>query len=166
MSVKRSKNGNFIGCDGYPDCKRAYPLPRGALIQTVDTTCPVCGLPQLKIIRRGNPPSVQCIDPKCTSNVAMNDLGLCPTCNNGHIRVMFSKAGRRFAGCSSWPTCTQTYPLRPRGTVTPLGKACAICKAPMIKVGTLEECINPDCPGKKKTVRTAKAPVKKKSSTE
>jgi DNA topoisomerase-1 len=166
MSVKRSKNGNFIGCDGYPDCKRAYPLPRGALIQTVDTTCPVCGLPQLKIIRRGNPPSVQCIDPKCTSNVAMNDLGLCPTCNNGHIRVMFSKAGRRFAGCSSWPTCTQTYPLRPRGAVTPLGKACAICKAPMIKVGTLEECINPDCPGKKKAARTAKAPVKKKTASE
>ena len=166
MSVKRSKNGNFIGCDGYPECKRAYPLPRGALIQTVDTTCPVCGLPQLRIIRRGNPPLVQCIDPKCTSNVAMNDLGLCPACNNGHIRVMFSKAGRRFAGCSSWPTCTQTYPLRPRGAITPVGKACAICKAPMIKVGTLEECINPDCPGKKKAARTVKAPVKKKTATE
>ena len=166
MSVKRSKNGNFIGCDGYPECKRAYPLPRGALIQTVDATCPVCGLPQLRIIRRGNPPLVQCIDPKCTSNVAMNDLGLCPACNNGHIRVMFSKAGRRFAGCSSWPTCTQTYPLRPRGAITPVGKACAICKAPMIKVGTLEECINPDCPGKKKAARTVKAPVKKKTVTE
>ena len=165
MSVKRSKNGNFIGCDGYPDCKRAYPIPRGALIQTVDTVCPVCGLPQLKIIRKGNPPSVQCIDPKCTSNVAKNDLGLCPTCNNGHIRIMFSKAGRRFAGCSSWPNCTQTYPLRPRGTITPLGKACALCNAPMVKVGNLEECINPDCPGKKKAARATKSPAKKKAET-
>ncbi len=165
MSVKRSKNGNFIGCDGYPECKRAYPIPRGALIQTVDTTCPVCGLPQLKIIRKGNPPSVQCIDPKCTSNVAMNDLGLCPTCNNGHIRIMFSKAGRRFAGCSSWPNCTQTYPLRPRGTIQPAGKSCTICNAPIIKVGNIEECINPDCPGKKKVARTTKAPVKKKAET-
>ena len=166
MSVKRSKNGNFIGCDGYPDCKRAYPLPRGALIQTVDTTCPVCGLPQLRIIRRGNPPAVQCIDPKCTSNIAMNDLGLCPTCNNGHIRIMFSKAGKRFAGCSSWPNCTQTYPLRPRGAISPAGRPCAICQAPMIKVGNLEECINPDCPAKKKAARTAKAPAKKKPVSE
>jgi len=166
MSVKRSKNGNFIGCDGYPDCKRAYPLPRGALIQTVDTTCPVCGLPQLRIIRRGNPPSVQCIDPKCTSNIAMNDLGLCPTCNNGHIRIMFSKAGKRFAGCSAWPACTQTYPLRPRGTIAPAGKSCAICKAPMIKVGSLEECINPDCPAKKKAARTVKTPAKKKAASD
>ncbi len=165
MSVKRSKNGNFIGCDGYPECKRAYPLPRGALIQAVDSTCPVCGLPQLKIIRKGNPPTVQCIDPKCTTNISQNDLGLCPTCNNGHIRIMFSKAGRRFAGCSSWPNCTQTYPLRPRGVITPAGKACAICKAPIVKVGNIEECINPDCPGKKKAVRATKV-VKKADKTE
>ena len=164
MSVKRSKNGNFIGCDGYPECKRAYPLPRGALVQTVDTKCPVCGLPQLKIIRRGNPPVVQCIDPKCTSNVMMNDLGLCPTCNNGHIRIMFSKAGRRFAGCSSWPNCTQTYPLRPRGTITSAGKSCPKCNAPIVKVGNLEECINPDCPAKKKPARASK--TKKADSEE
>ena len=151
MTVKRSKNGNFIGCDGYPDCKRAYPMPRGALVQTVDSTCPVCGLPQLKIIRKGNPPSVQCIDPKCPSNTEKNDLGPCPTCGNGRIRIMYSKAGKRFAGCSSWPACTQTYPLRPRGTITAAGRSCTICKAPMILVGNTEECINPDCPGRKKT---------------
>ena len=98
MTIKRSKNGNFIGCDGYPDCKRAYPLPRGALVQTMETTCPVCGLPQLKVIRKGNPPSIQCVDPKCTSNTERNDLGPCPTCGNGNIRTMFSKAGRRCAG--------------------------------------------------------------------
>ena len=166
MSVKRSRNGNFIGCDGYPDCKRAYPMPRGALVQTVDTTCPVCGLPQLRIIRKGNPPSVQCIDPKCTSNMTMNDLGLCPTCNNAHIRITFSKAGKRFAGCSSWPNCTQTYPLRPRGTITPVGKPCAICKAPLIRIGTLEECINPDCPGKKKSARVVKITKKKAETSE
>jgi len=164
MTVKRSKNGNFIGCDGYPDCKRAYPMPRGALVQTTDEACPVCGLPQLRLIRKGNPPSMQCIDPKCNSNIMKNDLGLCPTCNNGHIRIMFSKAGRRFAGCSSWPTCTQTYPLRPRGTVEPAGRACAMCNAPMVKIGTLEECISPDCPGKKKAARTSS--VKKKTDSE
>lgn len=151
LSIKRSKNGNFIGCDGYPDCKRAYPIPRGALIQTTETTCEVCGLPQLRIIRKGMPPSVQCIDPKCTSNTEKNDLGPCPTCEKGRIRVMYSKAGKRFAGCSEWPDCTQTYPLRPRGSIAYAGRLCTICKAPMVTVGNTEECINPDCPGRKKS---------------
>ena len=154
MTIKRSKNGNFIGCDGYPECKKAYPLPRGALIQTVETTCPVCGLPQLRIIRKGNPPLVQCIDPKCSSNTERNDLGPCPTCSNGRMRLMYSKAGKRFAGCSEWPNCTQTYPLRPRGSISYSGKQCSLCKAPIILMGTTEECINPDCPGRKKTRKT------------
>ena len=156
MTIKRSKNGNFIGCDGYPDCKRAYPVPRGALIQTVETTCPVCGLPQLRIIRKGNPPSLQCIDPKCPSNTEKNDLGPCPTCEKGRLRIMYSKAGKRFAGCSEWPACTQTYPLRPRGSISYAGRQCTICKAPMINLGNTEECINPDCPGRKKSSRSKK----------
>ncbi len=177
LSIKRSKNGNFIGCDGYPDCKHAYPIPRGALIQTTETVCEVCGLPQLRVIRKGMPPSVQCIDPKCTSNTERNDLGPCPTCGNGRIRLMYSKAGKRFAGCSEWPACTQTYPLRPRGSVSYAGKECELCNSPMLNVGNSEECINPDCPGRKKSTRTkvestegtdekpVKKTVKKKTST-
>lgn len=150
LVIKRSKNGNFIGCDGYPDCRCAYPMPRGALVQTTETTCQVCGLPQLKIIRKGMPPSVQCIDPKCTSNTEKNDLGPCPACGTGRIRVVYSKAGKRFAGCSGWPDCSQTYPLRPRGSVSFSGRVCTICKAPIVSIGNAEECINPECPGRKR----------------
>ena len=164
MTIKRSKNGNFIGCDGYPECKRAYPVPRGALIQTVETTCPVCGLPQLRIIRKGNPPMVQCIDPKCPSNTERNDLGPCPSCGVGRMRILYSKAGKRFAGCSEWPNCTQTYPLRPRGSISYAGRQCSICKAPMIQMGNAEECINPDCPGRKKSSRSKKSETKKETA--
>ncbi|MBO4763607.1 MAG: DNA topoisomerase I [Candidatus Methanomethylophilaceae archaeon] len=156
MVIKRSKNGNFIGCNGYPDCTSAYPLPRGALIQTTEAACEICGLPKLKVIRKGNPPSIQCIDPRCPSNVEKNDLGPCPTCGKGRIRVMFSKQGKRFAGCSEWPACTQTYPLRPRGTIVSAKKPCELCKAPMIVLGSMEECINTDCPGRKKSSRAKK----------
>ncbi|MBR4504705.1 MAG: DNA topoisomerase I [Candidatus Methanomethylophilaceae archaeon] len=156
MVIKRSKNGNFIGCNGYPECTRAYPIPKGALNQMTETVCPVCGLPQLKVIRKGNPPSVQCIDPKCKSNVEKNDLGPCPTCGKGRIRVMFSKQGKRFAGCSEWPACSQTYPLRPRGSVQSAKKVCELCGAPMIIFGSMEECINTDCPGRKKSARAKK----------
>ena len=154
MTIKKSKNGNFIGCNGYPECKRAYPLPKGALIQMTDSVCPVCGLAQIKVIRKGVPPSLQCIDPKCTSNTEKNDLGHCPTCGKGTIRIMYSKAGRRFAGCSEWPACTQTYPLRPRGTITPTGEACPECGAPVLQIGSMKECINMDCPLRKKRKQT------------
>ncbi len=166
MTIKRSKNGNFIGCNGYPECKRAYPVPRGALIQTVDTACPVCGLPQLRIIRKGNPPSVQCIDPKCSSNTEKNDLGLCPACGKGRMRIMYSKTGKRFAGCSEWPACTQTYPLRPRGSISYAGRQCAICRAPIILMGSTEECINPDCAGKRKGSKSRKPEAKKGPETQ
>ncbi|MDR0887648.1 MAG: DNA topoisomerase I [Candidatus Methanoplasma sp.] len=157
MTIRKSKNGNFIGCDGYPECKRAYPLPRGALIQPVETICEVCGLGQLKIVRKGMPPVIQCIDPKCTSNTDRNNLGTCPTCNTGTIRIMYSKAGRRFAGCSQWPSCTQTYPLRPRGTIVPTDEKCEACNAPMIIFGNSKECISPDCPSRKRSSRAPAA---------
>ena len=162
MTVKKSKNGNFIGCNGYPECKRAYPLPKGAMIQMTDSVCPVCGLAQIKVIRRGMPPSLQCIDPKCASNTEKNNLGLCPTCKKGTIRITYSRAGKRFAGCSEWPNCTQTYPLRPRGTITPTGEACPECGAPIIQMGNVKECINMDCP----TRRKKRASAKDKDETE
>ena len=120
------------------------------MIQTLDTKCEVCGLPQLKVIRKGVPPQTVCIDPKCESNTSVSNLGICPKCGKGNIRVMYSKTGKRFAGCSSWPSCDQTYPLRPKGLITPTGKKCPDCGAPIIKTGTYEECINNLCPSRKR----------------
>lgn len=156
LTIKKSKNGNFIGCNGYPDCKCAYPMPRGAMVQLTESVCPVCSLPQIKVVRKGMPPSLQCIDPKCSTNTEKNNLGLCPTCKEGTIRVMFSKNGKRFAGCSAWPKCIQTYPLRPRGSITPTDQSCPECGAPMISLGTITECINMDCPTRKKRKSSAK----------
>lgn len=157
MTIKKSKNGNFIGCNGYPDCKLAFPLPKGALIQMLETTCPECRLAQIKVVRKGMPPSIQCIDPKCVTNTSKNNLGQCPTCKEGIIRIMYSKAGKRFAGCSAWPACTQTYPLRPRGTINPTDTACPECGAPTISFGNITECINMDCTTRKKKKATAQA---------
>ncbi|MCQ2052668.1 MAG: DNA topoisomerase I [archaeon] len=145
MMIKRSKNGNFIGCDGLPDCPSAYPLPKGATIQTVDTKCETCGLPQLKVIRRLSSPQTLCIDPKCPSNTKMTYLGTCPKCNKGHIRIMYSKTGRRFAGCTSWPDCNATYSLSSKGSITPTEKICKICNAPIIKIENYERCIDTKC---------------------
>lgn len=150
MVIKRSKNGNFIGCNGYPECTCAYPMPRSALIQTTESACEVCGLPQLKIIRKGVPPQISCIDPKCTSNTSKTHLGKCPACGEGSIRILYSKAGKRFAGCSNWPKCNQTYPLRPKGVITPTDSPCPFCGAPVISFGSYSECINMECGSRKR----------------
>lgn len=150
MMIKRSKKGNFIGCDGFPECPSAYPLPKGATIQTVETKCEMCDLPQLKVIRRWSPPQTLCIDPKCPSNTKMTYLGICPKCNKGHIRIIYSKTGRRFAGCTLWPDCDTIYSLSPKGSITPTEKICEICNAPIIKIENYEKCINTKCSAKNK----------------
>lgn len=155
LTIKKSKNGNFIGCNGYPDCKCAYPMPKSAMVQLTETVCPVCRLPQVRVVRKGMPPSLQCIDPKCSTNTEKNNLGPCPTCKVGTIRIMFSKNGKRFAGCSEWPKCSQTYPLRPRGSITPTNQSCPECGAPIISLGTMTECINMDCTTRKKHKETS-----------
>ena len=149
LTIKKSRNGNFIGCDGYPECSCAYPLPKGAMIQTLETKCDVCGLPQLKVIRKGIPPQTICIDPKCESNTQKNYLGKCPQCG-GNIRIMYSKAGKRFAGCDGYPDCKQTYALRPRGLEKATGRSCEMCGAPIVAMGDYEECINSNCPSRSK----------------
>ncbi|MCL2712554.1 MAG: DNA topoisomerase I [Methanomassiliicoccaceae archaeon] len=160
ISIKRSKNGNFIGCDGYPDCARAYPLPRGAMIQTTEEKCDVCKLPLMKVIRRGSPPQTVCIDPKCSSNTSKNEIGECPSCGK-QMRVMYSKTGKRFAGCSGWPECNRTYPLRPTGTISPTGEKCTQCNSPVVTTGSRTECINIECPSKGAIVKKSDTAVKK-----
>ena len=160
ISIKRSKNGNFIGCDGYPECARAYPLPRGAMVQMTEETCDVCGLPKLRLIRRGSPMQTVCIDPKCGSNTSKNDIGECPSCG-GRIRIMYSKNGKRFAGCSEWPACDRTYPLRPTGTITPTAEKCGHCGSPVVSMGSRTECINIECPGKENVPKRRVGVVKK-----
>ncbi|MCL2143228.1 MAG: DNA topoisomerase, partial [Methanomassiliicoccaceae archaeon] len=164
ISVKRSKKGSFIGCDGYPECTRAFPLPRGAKIETTEEKCDVCGLPKLKLIRKGSPPQTVCIDPKCESNLSKNDIGECPSCG-GRMMVMYSKNGKRFAGCSKWPECDRTYPLKQTGTITPTDEKCEHCGSPVISLGNRSECISLECPGKggsKKRTGTVKESSGKK----
>jgi DNA topoisomerase-1 len=160
ISVKRSKKGSFIGCDGYPNCTRAYPLPRGAKIETTEETCDMCGLPKLKLIRKGSPPQTVCIDPKCGTNTSKNDIGECPACGR-RIMMMYSKNGKRFAGCSGWPECDRTYPLKMTGTITSADTKCGHCGSPVISLNGREECINIECPGKAPSPRKKIGLVKK-----
>ncbi|MDD1768814.1 MAG: DNA topoisomerase I [Methanomassiliicoccales archaeon] len=150
--MRSRKGGEFIGCSNYPECKRAYPKPRGALVQPTEEKCELCGSPKLRVIRKGQPPLVHCIDPDCESNKKMTSMGKCPKCGND-LRILYSRAGKRFIGCSNYPKCERTYPLPQRGRISVLPKSCDVCGAPMIEVRnggrSWRLCVDMECTSKK-----------------
>ncbi|MDI6917567.1 MAG: DNA topoisomerase I [Thermoplasmatales archaeon] len=83
-----------------------------------------------------------------------NIVGPCPECGNKMI-IIRSKKGKRFAGCTSFPKCANSYPLPQKGRIIPLNEKCEFCGAPTIKLitkkGQMSFCINMECPGRNVT---------------
>ncbi len=65
LKIIRTKNGRFVGCGGYPDCDNSFPLPREGKIKGLKNECDECGLPRIKVSRKGRKPYYMCIDPDC-----------------------------------------------------------------------------------------------------
>lgn len=67
LKIIRLRMGRqFIGCSGYPECRKAYPLPTGAYVTILKKECKDCGLPMVRV-RRNKMGFEMCIDPKCKS---------------------------------------------------------------------------------------------------
>ena len=70
----------------------------------------------------------------------------------GELIIRFGKTGKRFLGCSSYPKCTNSYPLPQKGKITVLDKMCEHCNTPMIKIFgkrfSYSMCINHECVSK------------------
>lgn len=65
MVRKSRKGGRFIGCEGYPECTYALPLPRTGTVVVTTKMCDKHGINHIKIVTAGKKPW---------------DLG-CPQCN-------------------------------------------------------------------------------------
>lgn len=65
LVIRKSKFGLFVGCNGYPNCKNLFPLPKQAMIQATEKVCEKCGTPIILVIRKGKRPFNMCLDPKC-----------------------------------------------------------------------------------------------------
>ncbi len=80
-------------------------------------------------------------------------LGKCSKCG-GEIRMIISKkTHKRFAGCSNYPNCKNSFPLPQTGMIVSLNSICKECGEPMIQVNRTGKrpyrmCIKPDCPSK------------------
>lgn len=94
--VKRiGRNGYFLACPGFPECKNAKPIPLGK--------CPKCepGLVVQKATRRGRP-FFSCNQyPECDFSTWDKPTGeLCPTCG----KMLLEKSSRekgKYVACSS-----------------------------------------------------------------
>ena len=89
-------------------------------------------------------------------------LAKCTSCS-GNLRMIKSRFGKRFLGCTNYPKCTTTYPLPQKGIIS-LGKEpCKVCGKFTIAIKGMryrfEMCIDPNC--KSKDEWKAKAAAKK-----
>jgi DNA topoisomerase I len=144
----------FVGCTGYPDCDKTYALPRNAKFAAVSEPCPVCGTPQVKVMKFKSRPRVMCLSPDCPSKQGPEiTVGACKECG-GALKVRYSQFGNRFIRCENYDQETHavSFPLPATGDITPTGETCEPCGWPKVVVqtrkGPWKICIDPDCPTK------------------
>lgn len=126
MVVKWGRNGRFLACPGYPQCKNTKPLEEDREPAVTDEVCEVCEKPMVvKTGRYGR--FLACSGyPDCKS-VKPFSLGItCPDCNKGEIVEKQSRKGKVFYGCNEYPTCKFA------SWDKPVQKPCPQCEAPLL----------------------------------
>jgi DNA topoisomerase-1 len=125
-----SKNGWFVGCEGYPKCKFTRSLGddgQPAEVRMTDHKCEQCGKPM--VIRTGRfGEFLSCSGyPECKTTRPM-PLGVpCPKCGRDVVEVRArKKGGKAFYGCVGYPQCD--FKLWQR----PVAEACPNCSAPYL----------------------------------
>ncbi len=84
-----------------------------------------------------------------TFQIKQRILGKCEC--GGDLKIVRSRTTqKRFAGCSNYPACKNSFPLPQFGEITPLGKTCEFCQTPIVqasRVGTRPRkiCLDPKC---------------------
>jgi DNA topoisomerase-1 len=107
MIVRWGKNGRFLACSAYPECKNTKSLESDENGEFVsDQKCEVCGAPMMvKTSRYGR--FLSCSKyPDCKFTRPFSIGVDCPQegCN-GFIIERKTKKGRIFFGCSNYPKC-------------------------------------------------------------
>jgi len=121
LDYRFGKNGKFLSCSAYPDCKFACPCDKdGKMIEqkTTDHKCPKCGKPMVhKSGRFGE--FLGCSDyPECKTTLKLDKEGnvlppkppaepsgvKCHKCKQGELVIRQGKKGP-FLGCGRFPKC-------------------------------------------------------------
>lgn len=157
MVIRFGKNGEFLGCSGYPDCKNIKNFTRDdkGTIQMVDTpaeelevvgTCPESG--HDLVIRKSRTGSrfIACTGyPDCKYARPFTTGVKCPRENcTGDLVEKSSRRGKIFYSCSEYPDCDYAV------WDWPVDKPCPQCDSPILtrkttKSGTFLVCPSKTC---------------------
>ena len=153
MVVKWGRNGRFIACSNYPDCKNTSNFVEEAngdinkvSEEVTDVVCDKCG--EKMVIKEGRfGRFLGCSAyPACKNTKPISTGVDCPEPGcGGYLTERRSKRGKIFFGCSNYPTCT--YALWNR----PIPEPCPRCQAPFLVEkyvrgkGTVKACIVKEC---------------------
>jgi DNA topoisomerase-1 len=131
MAIKSGRNGLFLACTGYPECKNTSDFRRdekGRIhllsqpeVAEDEPPCERCGRPM--VAKSGKfGPFLACTGyPECTHTrpiISEDDPLLkaqptdmkCPECG-GRMVLKVSRTGQRFFACSNYPKCSHTQAL-------------------------------------------------------
>ncbi|MCB5266926.1 MAG: topoisomerase DNA-binding C4 zinc finger domain-containing protein, partial [Candidatus Cloacimonetes bacterium] len=112
MIVKRSRSGEFLSCNRYPECKNSKSFKRtsdGKIEIVVPTTleenCPTCGNPLVERTGKYGAFIACSTYPKCKYSRPKSTGIKCPECGKGEVTARRSKKGSPFYACTRYPDC-------------------------------------------------------------
>ncbi len=146
MAIRLGRNGEFLACSGYPECKTTADFTRSAKGEVVleepapdpGIDCDKCGAPM--VVKKGRyGPFLACSAyPKCRNIRPLDENGKpaakaepeligekCPKCG-GELVIKPTRAGGRFISCSNYPDCRYS-----RGV--PVGVDCPKCGGALVE---------------------------------
>ncbi len=156
MVIKWGRNGEFLACPQYPQCKSTKNFKRDedgavrvAVEEEVNETCEQCGRPML--LRWGKfGRFLGCSGyPECKNIQPLEkpvDLGVkCPECKEGNLKERKSRWGKVFYGCDRYPECKFACWDKPLPT------PCPDCASPILvekitkRAGKTHRCYKKGC---------------------
>ncbi len=153
MVIKWGRNGSFLACQGYPECRNTQEVVKNldgtwekVPVQTTDEICETCGAPMT--IKRGRFGSfLACTKyPECKTTKPIS-LGVkCPRQGcGGFIAEKRSRRGKPFYGCSNWAKKQCDFVAWDK----PIPQPCPICNAKFVvkkenKRGVMLRCLECD----------------------
>jgi len=156
MVIKWGRNGEFLACPQYPDCKNTKNFIRGeqgqiqvAAEALVEESCEQCGRPM--VMRWGKfGRFLGCSGyPECKNIQPLEkpvDLGVkCPECKQGNLKERKSRWGKIFYGCDQYPDCKFA------SWDKPLATTCPDCASPILvekitkRAGRTHRCYKKEC---------------------
>ncbi|SES71777.1 DNA topoisomerase family protein [Thorsellia anophelis] len=162
LVIKSSSKGPFLGCSNYPECHHIQsfkPQSETTVIKELpEKHCELCQSPL--VLRQGRYGMfISCVNyPSChyaisthntndsqkTHSLEQNESIECPSCQEGHLISRQSRFGKRFWGCSTYPTCKFIVNLQP------IAKSCPKCQLPILlekrnTKGVIYQCASKKC---------------------